>query len=163
MILIKIVLVNLEIAFQPCLSVITWTSLNIDEVCKEIKNALASVQIFVKDIRDMKEARVDEVFESISEVILVKLDDYAKTPAQLLDDNIAYGLTIAADLEIKSSAAEKAVTTIINKFMDFIIDETVQDIKYNWMDPDKIHKHISQTKLTKGKYEPGVDILMLIS
>ncbi|KAK9298339.1 hypothetical protein QLX08_008257 [Tetragonisca angustula] len=134
---------------------ITWTSLNIDEVCKEIKNALASVQIFVKDITDMKEARVDEVFESISEVVLVKLDDYAKTPAQLLDDNIAYGVTVAADLEIKSSAAEKAVTTIINKFMDFIIDETVQDIKYNWMDPDKIHKHISQTKLTKGKYEPG--------
>ncbi|KOX80134.1 Dynein heavy chain 8, axonemal [Melipona quadrifasciata] len=155
LILIKIVLVNLEIAFQPCLSVITWTSLNIDEVCKEIKNALTSVQIFIKDIRDMKEARVDEVLESISEIILVKLDDYAKTPAQLLDDNIAYGLTIAADLEIKSSAAEKAVTTIINKFMDFIIDETVQDIKYNWMDPDKIHKHISQTKLTKGKYEPG--------
>ncbi|CAD1473088.1 unnamed protein product [Heterotrigona itama] len=153
--LIKIVLVNLEIAFQPCLSVITWTSLNIDEVCKEIKNALTSVQIFVKDITDMKEARVDEVLESITEVVLVKLDDYAKTPAQLLDDNIAYGLATAADLEIKSSAAEKAVTAIINKFMDFIIDETVQDIKYNWMDPDKIHKHISQTKLTKGKYEPG--------
>ena len=121
------------------------------------------MQIFVKDVTDMKEARVDEVLESISEIILVKLDDYAKTPAQLLDDNIAYGLATAVDLEIKASAAEKAVTTIINKFVDFIIDETVQDIKYNWMDPDKIHKHISQTKLTKGKYEPGVDILLLIS
>lgn len=156
MTLIKIVLVNLEIAFQPCLSVITWTSLNIGEVCDEIRHSLTSVQIFVKEIKDMKEARVDEVFESISEAVLLQLDDHAKTPTQLLDDNIAYGLTVAADLEIKSSAAEKAVTAIINKFMDFIIDETVQDVKYNWMDPDKIQRHISQTKLTKGKYEPGV-------
>ncbi|OAD58895.1 Dynein heavy chain 8, axonemal [Eufriesea mexicana] len=153
--LIKIVLVNLEIAFQPCLSVITWTSLNITEMCDEIRKSITSVQIFVKEIKDMKEARVDEVFVSISEAILLKLDDYAKPPIQLLDDNIAFGLTVAADLEIKSSAAEKAVTTIINKFMDFIIDESVQSVKYNWLDKDKILKHISQTKLTKGKYEPG--------
>ncbi|CAL7938026.1 unnamed protein product [Xylocopa violacea] len=153
--LIKIVLVNLEIAFQPCLSVITWTSLNISEVCAEIRKAITSMQIFVKEMKDMKEARVDEVFESISEAVLLNLDDYPKSPIQLLKDNIAYGLTIAVDLEIKSSAAEKAVITILNKFMDFVMDESVQDIKYNWLDPDKIHKHISQTKLTKGKYEPG--------
>lgn len=152
----KIILVDLEIAFQPCLSVITWTSLNIDEVCKTIKKAIISVQIFVKEIKDMKEARVDEVFESISEAILIQLSDDPKHPIQLLDDNIAHGLSVSADLEIKSSAAENAVITIINKFMQFVIDETVQDIKYNWLDPDKIHKHISQTKLTKGKYEPGL-------
>lgn len=104
----------------------------------------------------MKEARVDEVFESISEAILIQLSDDPKHPIQLLDDNIAHGLSVSADLEIKSSAAENAVITIINKFMQFVIDETVQDIKYNWLDPDKIHKHISQTKLTKGKYEPGL-------
>ncbi|XP_076759064.1 dynein heavy chain 8, axonemal kl-3 [Xylocopa sonorina] len=153
--LIKIVLVNLEIAFQPCLAVVTWTSLNVSEICAEIRKAITSMQIFVKEIKDMKEARVDEVFESISEAVLLKLDDYPKSPVQLLEDNIAYGLTIAADLEIKSLAAEKAVITILNKFMDFVIDESVQDIKYNWLDPDKIFKHISQTKLTKGKYEPG--------
>lgn len=156
--LIKIVLVNLEIAFQPCLSVITWTSLNITEMCEEIKQSLTAVQIFVKEIKDMKEARVDEVFVSISEAIFLKLDGHAKPPIQLLDDNIAFGLTVAADIEIKSSAAEKAATMIINKFIDFIIDESVQSIKYHWLDKDKILKHISQTKLTKGKYEPGVHI-----
>ncbi|XP_043790719.1 dynein axonemal heavy chain 8 [Apis laboriosa] len=153
--LMKIILVDLEIAFQPCLSVITWTSLNIDEVCDTIKKAIMSVQIFVKEIKDMKEARVDEVFECISEAILIQLADDPKHPIQLLDDNIAHGLLVSADLEIKSSAAENAVITIINKFIQFVIDETVQDVKYNWLDPDKIHKHISQTKLTKGKYEPG--------
>lgn len=116
------------------------------------------MQIFVKEIRDIKEARVDEVFESISEAILLQLDDIPKHPSQLLDDNIEFGLIVAADLEVKSSAAEKALRTIINKFMDFIIDESVQDVKYNWMDRDKIFKHISQTKLTKGKYEPGIHV-----
>ncbi|CAK9824517.1 Dynein axonemal heavy chain 8 [Anthophora retusa] len=153
--LVKIVLVDLEMAFQPCLSVITWTSLNISEACNEIREAVVSMQIFIKEIKDMKEARVDEVFESISEAMLLKLDDYPKEPNELLEDNIAFGLEVTADLAIKSSAAEKAVTTIINKFMDFITDETVQDVKYNWLDQDKIYKHTSQTKLTKGKYEPG--------
>ncbi|XP_076677676.1 dynein heavy chain 8, axonemal kl-3 isoform X2 [Andrena cerasifolii] len=153
--LIRIVLVNLEIAFQPCLSVMTWTSLNISEVCEGIQQVVTSMQTFVKDIKDMKEARVDEVFESISEAVLMKLDKYPKQAAEILEDNIAYGSIMASELEVKSSAAEKAVITIINKFMDFVIDESVQTTKYNWMDPDKVHKHISQTKLGKGKYEPG--------
>lgn len=121
------------------------------------------MQTFVKDIKDMKEARVDEVFESISEAILMKLDNYPKQAAEILDDNIAHGSTMAYELEIKSSAAEKAVITIINKFMDFVIDESVQTTKYNWMDPDKVHKHISQTKLGKGKYEPGIYVLSPVS
>lgn len=141
---------------------ITWTSLNISEVCEDIQKAIKSMQIFVKEIRDMKEARVDEVFESISETMLLKLDNYPKQPTQLLSDNIAYGATIASDVEIKSTAAEKAVIIVINKFMDFIVDETVQHIKYNWMDPEKVHKRVSQTKLTKGKYEPGMHTVLSI-
>ncbi|XP_076295220.1 dynein heavy chain 8, axonemal kl-3 [Lasioglossum baleicum] len=153
--LIKIVLADLEIAFQPCLSVITWTSLNINEICGTIQEALTKMHIFIKEITDMKEARVDEVFESISEVVLCKLDSYPKTPYELLDDNVAHVNAVGHELEIKSLSAEKAVVTIINKFIDFIVDETVEDIKYNWMDLDKVNKHVSQTKLTKEKYEPG--------
>ncbi|XP_076166225.1 dynein heavy chain 8, axonemal kl-3 [Ptiloglossa arizonensis] len=152
---IKIIFADLEIAFQPCLSVITWTSLNISEICDKIKEALTPVQIFVKSIIDMKEARVDEVFESISEATLLKLDNYPKQPSDLLDDNLAYVNAVGTDLEVKSSAAETAVIMIIDKFMDCIIDESVQNIKYNWLDLNKVHKNISRIKLTKGKYEPG--------
>nr|XP_031825788.1 dynein heavy chain 8, axonemal [Nomia melanderi] len=134
---------------------ITWTSLNITEVCDQIKEAFTSMHIFVKEITDMKEARVDEVFESISEAILFKLDSYPKKPTELLDDNVAYINMVGSDLEMKSLAAEKAVITIINKFMGFIVDESVQNVKYDWMDLDKVHKHVSQTKLIKEKYEPG--------
>lgn len=130
--------------------------MNISETCEEIQEAIRSMQVFVKEITDMKEARVDEIFESIADAILVKLNGQPKAPTQLLDDNIAFGNTVASDIEIKSSAAEKAVITIINKFMDYIVDESVQNVKYNWMDPEKVCKYTSETKLTKGKYEPGI-------
>jgi len=152
----KIALVNLEIAFQPCISVITWSSLKISNVCTKIEEEIKNVQIFVKEVVDMKEARVDEVLESIAETMLLKLYEYPKSPEQLLADNVAFRDKIAIDLEIKSSAAEKAVIMIINKFMDLITDPTVQDIKYKWMDPEKIHRVGSESRLIEGPFEPGI-------
>ncbi|EFN77895.1 Dynein heavy chain 8, axonemal [Harpegnathos saltator] len=153
--LMKIALINLEVAFQPCLSVITWSSLKISQVCVDIQNAIYDMGIFVKEVRDMKEARVDEVFECIAKMMMLQLDKYPKRPEQFLADNLALRDKIAIDLEIKSSAAERAVIMIINKFMDRVTDPTVQNIKYNWMDPEKMHKQVSETKLIEGSFEPG--------
>jgi len=152
----KIVLVNLEIAFQPCVSVITWSSLKISNACAKIEEEIKKAQIFIKEVADIKEARVDEILESIAETMLLKLDEYPKSSEQLLADNIAFTDKIAIDLEIKSSAIEKAVIMIINKFIDVITDPTVQDIKYNWMDLEKIHKVGSETRLIQGPFEPGI-------
>lgn len=155
--LIKIALVNLEIAIQPCVSVITWSSLKISNACAKIEEEIKNAEIFVKEVADIKEARVDEVFASIAETMLFKLDEYPKSPEQFLADNIAFSDKIAIDFEIKSSAAEKAVVMIINKFMDLVTDPTVQDVKYNWMDYEKIHKHFgSESKLIEGPFEPGI-------
>lgn len=116
------------------------------------------MQIFVKEVRDMKEARVDEVLECIAETMMLQLDKYAKSPEQFLADNLAFRDKIAIDLEIKSAAAERTVIMIINQFMDHVTDPTVQDIKYNWMDPEKVHKQVaSETKLTEG-FEPGMRV-----
>jgi len=153
----KIALVNLEIAFYPCLSVITWSSLKIPKVCANIEEAIQNAEIFVKEVTDMKEARADEVIESIAETMLFQLEEQPKSPEQLLADNIAFRDKIAIDLEVKSSAAEKAVFTIINKFMDLITDPTVQDTKYKWMDPEKIQKQMgSESKFIRGPFEPGI-------
>ncbi|XP_018400014.1 PREDICTED: dynein heavy chain 8, axonemal [Cyphomyrmex costatus] len=135
---------------------ITWSSLKISNACSKIEEEIKNAQIFIKEVADMKEARVTEVLESIAETMLLKLDEYPKSSEQLLTDNIAFIDKIAIDLEIKSSAAEKAVIMIINKFIDLIIDPTVQDVKYNWMDPEKIHKQVgSETRLIQGPFEPG--------
>ncbi|KAG5316447.1 DYH8 protein, partial [Acromyrmex insinuator] len=154
--LIKIALVNLEIAFQPCVSVITWSSLKLSNACAKIEEEIKNVQIFIKEVEDMKEARVDEVLESIAETMLLKLDEYPKSSEQLLADNVAFTDKIAIDLEIKSSAIEKAVIMIINKFIDLITDPIVQDIKYNWMDLEKMYKQVgSESRLIQGPFEPG--------
>ncbi|XP_018374249.1 PREDICTED: dynein heavy chain 8, axonemal [Trachymyrmex cornetzi] len=135
---------------------ITWSSLKISNACAKIEEEIKNAQIFIKEAADMKEARVDEVLESIAETMLLKLDEYPKSSEQLLADNIAFTDKIAIDLEVKSSAVEKAVIMIINKFIDLITDPTVQDIKYNWMDLEKIHKQIgSETRLIQGPFEPG--------
>lgn len=152
----KIALVNLEIAFQPCVAVITWSSLKISNACSKVEKEIYNAQTFIKEVADMKEARVDEVFESIAEIMLLKLDDYPKSPDQILADTIAFRDKVAIDLEIKSSAAEKAIITIINKFMDLITDPTVQDVKYNWLDPAKMQKQFeSENRFIQGPFEPG--------
>lgn len=155
--LIKIVLIDLESAFQPCLSVITWSSLKISQVCADIKKAIHDMQIFVKEMRDIKEAQVDEVLECIAETTMLQLDKYPKNPEQFLADNLAFRDKIAIDLEIKSAAAERAVIMIINNFMHHVTDPTVQDVKYNWMDIEKVHKQVgSETRLIDESFEPGI-------
>ncbi|EFN74803.1 Dynein heavy chain 8, axonemal [Camponotus floridanus] len=141
---------------QQLYKLITWSSLKIPKVCANIEEAIQNAEIFVKEVTDMKEARVDEVIESIAETMLFQLEEQPKSPEQLLADNIAFRDKIAIDLEVKSSAAEKAVFTIINKFMDFITDPTVQDTKYKWMDTEKIQKQMgSESKFIRGPFEPG--------
>ncbi|KAI4493643.1 hypothetical protein M0804_001819 [Polistes exclamans] len=154
--LIKIALVDLEIAFQPCLSVISWASLKILDTCANVKVKLLEVQNFIKEIKDMKEARVDEVLEFISNTILLKIDNYPKSPADFLKDNKTFLNIVAIELEVKSSMTEEVVIAIINKFMDLIIDPNFQDVKYDWMDTEQLTKQVgSLTKLTIGPYELG--------
>lgn len=152
-------MVDLEIAFQPCLSVVSWASLKISDTCADIKVKLLELHNFIKEIKDMKEARVDEMLELISGTILLKIDNYPKTPTDFLKDNIHFINIVAHDLEIKSSMAEQVVIQIINKFMDSITDPNFQDIKYDWMDPEQLTKPVgSVTKLISGPYETGTYI-----
>ncbi|XP_014480405.1 PREDICTED: dynein heavy chain 8, axonemal [Dinoponera quadriceps] len=152
--LMKITLGALEMVFQPCLSVITWSSLKISEACADIRKAIDDVKIFIKEVRDMKEAQVDEVLECIAKTTMLQLDNYPKNPEQFLADNLAFRDKIATELEIKSAAAERASIMIINKFMERVTDPTVQDVKYNWMDPEKVHKQV-EIKLIDESFEPG--------
>ena len=148
--------VRLEVAFQPCLSVVTWASLKISEVCDQIRNTIQDVQVFVKEVKDMKEARVDEVFEAITKTALITLQNYPLSPNEFFESNVAFKDMIAIELEIKSAAAEKSVVNIINKFLSLVTDPNVEESKYSWLDPDKLNKPVgSLTKLTKEPYEPG--------
>jgi len=153
----KIVLVDLEITFQPCLSVITWSSLKLPKMCEQIEEAIKDAQIFIKEVKDIKEARIDEIFESITETTILDFNYNPRSPKELLADTIISRDKVGIELEIKSLAAERAVIMIINQFMHRITDPALQEIKFNWLDPEKVHRPArSESKLIQAPYEPGI-------
>lgn len=156
--LMKPALQQLEIAFQPFLSVITWTSLEIPELCDDIEKVIKNIKIFSKEIKDIKEARIDEVFEAISDVKIIRFFDRAHSPSDFTKNNQKYGQEILAELQIKSNAAEKAVLEIINKCLELFDEpgEGRQEQNFDWLDLDKINRPVwSQAKLDKSPFEPG--------
>ncbi|OXU30794.1 hypothetical protein TSAR_013179 [Trichomalopsis sarcophagae] len=154
--LMKPCLIELEAAFQPCLSVTTWTSLQVDDVFANIRSTLRRIQIFLKKVIDMKEARIDELFASIANTKLIKFCDHPQYPEEFSHDISEFTAKIGRELGIKSSTAEQAVVGIIDKFVDLIHDPRVDDSKYDWMDPSKVTKPVtSLTKLTDGAFELG--------
>lgn len=88
--LMRCQLLKMENAFLPGFSAITWTSMKIPEFCEEITSTLDYIDMFVKEVSDMKEARIDEVLESITFLSLVHLPEDAVSPTELLDLNIKH-------------------------------------------------------------------------
>lgn len=83
-------LLELENIFMPGLSTITWTSMKIPEFCQTVDNVLEKVQLFIKGVTDMKEARIDEVLESISNTVLIYLPDVPLFPTEFFDRSLEY-------------------------------------------------------------------------
>nr|CAD7567573.1 unnamed protein product [Timema californicum] len=147
--MIRSQLFKMEKAFQPGLSVITWTSLKIPHFCENISSILHEVGTFVKEVNDLKAARIDEVLEEMSAMLLVWLpDEDAVSPPNFLAKNIALRQEIAGELESKSSTVEKAVIELINCFVSTIDCPEIQDEMFNWLDPMKANRIMgSQTRL----------------
>ncbi|CAH0592601.1 unnamed protein product [Chrysodeixis includens] len=146
--LLRAQLIKLETAFQPGLSTITWTSLEIPSYCENIEMVLDEVDLFVKEVVDIKEARIDAILSSISRTMLVYLPDMAVDPTSLYEDNLVRRDEIACDLQQKSWNAEIAVIELIHKFLDSVPSKEIQDLKNNWLDIEKVLKQVtSQTKV----------------
>lgn len=158
--MMKSALQKLEISFLPLLSVVTWTSLEISDVSNDIDNVIQSIKLFNKEIMDIREARVDRVFQAISKIKIIKFFDQAYTPYDFARYNKKYVADILIELQTKSSSAEKAVIEIINKCLglfDESSEEQSEANKYEWLDIDKINRPVwSQAKLDKSPFEPGI-------
>ncbi|XP_034837309.1 dynein axonemal heavy chain 8 [Maniola hyperantus] len=141
--LLRAQLVKLDNAFQPGLSSITWTSLEIPSYCESIERVLDEVDLFVKEVVDMKEARIDAILKSIAKTLLVYLPEAAVDPNCFYEDNLVRRDEIALDLQQKSCNAEVAVIELINKFLDSVPSQTIQDLKDNWLDIEKALKQVT--------------------
>lgn len=88
--LIRSILIKMEDAFRPALSVITWTSTKIPEFCEEVTATLDNIEMFVKEVKDMKDARIDEVLDNLANTNLVYLPPTALTPQEFFEQNKTY-------------------------------------------------------------------------
>lgn len=80
-------LIKMENAFMPGFSTITWTSMKIPEFCQEVTSVLDYIEMFVKEVKDMKEARIDEVLDTLSTTCLVYLPQQPIPPREFLKLN----------------------------------------------------------------------------
>ncbi|KAH9641786.1 hypothetical protein HF086_003912 [Spodoptera exigua] len=130
--LLRAQLIKLENAFQPGLSTITWTSLEIPSYCENIERVLTEVDLFVKEVVDMKEARIDAILKSITKTVLVYLPEEAVDPAVFYEENLLRRDEIAMEIQQKSWNAEIAVIELVHKFLDSVPSKAIQDLKNKW-------------------------------
>ncbi|XP_047526251.1 dynein axonemal heavy chain 8 [Pieris napi] len=141
--LLRAQLVKLEKAFQPGFSTITWTALEIPAYCDNIELILDEVDLFVKEVVDIKEARIDAIFLSITKSLLVYLPEQAVDPNIFYEENLVRRDEIASDLQQKSWNAELAVNELINKFLESVPSKQIQDLRNNWLDTEKALKQVT--------------------
>ncbi|CAG9855812.1 unnamed protein product [Phyllotreta striolata] len=145
-------LLKMEDAFIPGFATLTWTSLRIPEFCEQASKVLDYVETFIKDVKDMREARIDEVLANIAQIEMGYIPNEAITPNELYKANIALRSTFTTELEVKSSAIEKCVIDLINKFVSCVEEPEYQSSKYNWMDPERAVKPVaSASALVMGE------------
>nr|CAI5817756.1 unnamed protein product [Callosobruchus analis] len=138
-------LIKMENAFMPGFSTITWTSMKIPDFCNNVTDTLDNIEMFVKEVRDMKEARIDEVLETIAATCLVYLPDEPLKPTEFLERNIEHRRKIAQDIQLKSATIERCVIDLINKFLGLLEQPELQEKKYDWLDAEKALKPIGSS------------------
>ncbi|XP_039290802.1 dynein heavy chain 8, axonemal [Nilaparvata lugens] len=108
---------KLENAFAPCLSFVTWTSLNTDSVLESIEKTLAEVELFMKEANDLIEARIEEVLNGMASLLMVVLPNEPVMSSQLLAKNLEYHTSVAEDMHRRSQSVEDSVIELIDKFV----------------------------------------------
>ncbi|CAB3221710.1 unnamed protein product [Arctia plantaginis] len=136
-------LIKMDKVFQPGFSTITWTSLEIPAYCERIEKALGEVDLFLKEVIDLKEARIDPILASITKTLLVYLPDQAVDPTIFYDENFVRRDNIAQEIQQKSSNAEIAVIELINKFVESVPSKPIRDLKDKWLDIEKALKQVT--------------------
>lgn len=87
----------------------------------------------------MKEARVDETLDVIGDQMLIYIPPQAMDGYEWYMKNQEYSQQVAVELQTRSQTAEEAVIELVNKFVEEIKDENIdQKEKFNWIDANKL-------------------------
>ncbi|XP_071450018.1 dynein axonemal heavy chain 8 [Hetaerina americana] len=140
---------SIEKALRPGLSVINWTSTNIEEYCSNVEKAISSVEEFLKEVKDLQDARIYGIMEQMSTIDLVFIPmNEAFTISELIEKNISLRGKAMIDLEVKSEAAEKAAIELVNKFLGAIDLDVSTEAKYEWLNAEYAAKRSRKLNLS---------------
>ncbi|EEB13574.1 ciliary dynein heavy chain, putative [Pediculus humanus corporis] len=139
--LMRPLLYDLELAFNPGMADITWVSSEISNFCEQVETKLIKVGCFIKELVDMKAARIDEPLLAISKTSFLEIPtDSAVSPQEFYESNVTLRLNLEKEIETKYSVIEEAAIELIDRFVDTFDVPSVANEKYFWLDPSKILK-----------------------
>lgn len=108
---------KLELAFKPGLSTIAWTSEHLDDYFEDVRAVLDETSDFVKQVSDIKNERIEQVFESMIEMDMMNIPLVPVTAEEFLQINLEHRRSVEKIMEIRSLTAEKASVELINKYV----------------------------------------------
>ena len=118
--LMRTQLIHLDRKFAPALSTITWVTQGLPEYFKELDGVLTAMERFIKDAKDISEARIDEILEMISDTILVYFPPQPVLPKDFYELNVQHRQTEEKTLEMRNKSVEIAAIELINMFVEKI-------------------------------------------
>ncbi|XP_063956179.1 dynein axonemal heavy chain 8-like [Lytechinus pictus] len=110
---------KVDIAIQPGLTMLTWTSLNLDAYFMSIKEALRNLSLLIKQVNDIREARIDSGLNTIANTSLVELPtEQPWTAEEFVSKTQTACEQKALLLDKVSMRVEEAVTELVEIFIE---------------------------------------------
>ncbi|XP_074682176.1 dynein axonemal heavy chain 5 isoform X8 [Strix aluco] len=123
-------LANVDDAIQPGLTLLTWTSLNIEKYINTVFYKLAGLELLLDRVNDLVEFRIDAVLQEMNRVPLCKLpEDEPLSCEEFLQKTKELCVKGSRTLHLKSSLVEDAANELINMLLDTEVQVRKEDGK----------------------------------
>ncbi|XP_074730329.1 dynein axonemal heavy chain 5 isoform X2 [Strix uralensis] len=123
-------LANVDDAIQPGLTLLTWTSLNIEKYINTVFYKLTGLELLLDRVNDLVEFRIDAVLQEMNRVPLCKLpEDEPLSCEEFLRKTKELCLKGSRTLHLKSSLVEDAANELINMLLDTEVQVRKEDGK----------------------------------
>lgn len=120
---------DLDLKLRPGMSILTWTSMNIDGFIQNVQEGLAKLEQLIITVNDIIDNRIENNLKLISKVILVMLPKDGKPMSlnKFVDSQKDYIEERAEFLICKNIEIERAVDDLLNVIMRYPLDQHLSE------------------------------------
>ncbi|XP_006824996.1 dynein axonemal heavy chain 8-like, partial [Saccoglossus kowalevskii] len=116
---------RIDIALNPALTLLSWTSLNLDSYFANVQSAMRELSLLNKRVNDIRETRIDSVLKEMSQTMLCELpEDNPWTINEWLKTFQSHTESCAKTLDAMSKKIEEAVDELIELFLSVRLQHT---------------------------------------